>query len=130
MPAHSYDPPSLPGPRLCRAIDASFWFDFDDDGTFLLDCRPIPATVARLDVLADAAKRDSADSQIACSFDTMVGIATGKMTLPSAVIGGLFKVKGNKNILRRLAPLIKEAMRELTKSLQVCCRALSIPKPP
>ena len=83
-------------PRLCRAIDASFWFDFDDDGTFLLDCRPIPATVARLDVLADAAKRDSADSQIACSFDTMVGIATGKMTLPSAVIGGLFKVKGTR----------------------------------
>ena len=73
---------------------------------------------------------EAADSQIACSFDTMVGIATGKMTLPSAVIGGLFKVKGNKNILRRPVPLMKEAMRGLTKSLQVCCCALSIPKPP
>ena len=79
-------------------LDATFKFDFGDDGLIYVDAATVPHTVAN--------EGHDADCTISISLDDFLEMANGELSPTTAFMMGKLKVDGSMSIAMKLGDLL------------------------
>ena len=85
---------------LATGLNAKVKFDFGDDGIVFVDATQNPPEISNEDA--------EADTTLACSMDTFIGIMDGTQDPTMAFMMGKLKVQGSKGLAMKLNSILED----------------------